>query len=193
MNIPVVQERGGLILLNNVVIIPTGNEVLSGIVIDTNSPAIMQVILEKYPTCEVTRLKPIRDSEKEIIEVIDRCVSNKYDLVIIIGGSGGGHRFEPSLSEDYTHTAMLKFFNSYNAVEIYGKNGHLWSKIVCSTKESTKIINVPGPYVEAVSAAKALVECYKDGVEDNSAICEKVSEAVISNYSSNAGIKCVRI
>ncbi|MDF2616823.1 MAG: molybdopterin binding domain protein, partial [Sedimentibacter sp.] len=58
MNITAVQERGGLILLNNVVIIPTGNEILNGIVIDTNSPAIMQIILENYPTCEVTRLKP---------------------------------------------------------------------------------------------------------------------------------------
>lgn len=193
MNITAVQERGGLILLNNVVIIPTGNEILNGIVIDTNSPAIMQIILENYPTCEVTRLKPIKDSEKEIIEVLDACVNKKYDMVIIIGGSGGGHRFVLSLSEDYTHTAMLKFLNSYNAVEIYGKNGHLWSKIVCGNRDSTRILNVPGPYVEAISAVKALVACCKDGVEDNKTICENVSESVILNYSSSVGIKCIRI
>jgi molybdopterin biosynthesis enzyme MoaB len=140
----------------------------------------------------VKRFKPIKDSENEIAEVIQEC-AGKYDLVIIIGGSGGGHRYVSSLSEDYTHTAILRSMNSYSAVEIYGKNGHLWSKIVCGGKDTTRIINVPGPYVEAVSAAKSLMGCYMDGIEEDSAICEKVSEAVISNYSSDAGIKCVKI
>jgi molybdopterin biosynthesis enzyme MoaB len=180
-------------LINKVAIIPTGNEILSGVVIDTNSPAIMQEILENYPACQITRFKPVIDKESNIVVEIDKCVKDLYDLIIVIGGSGGGHRFEKSLSEDYSHTAMSNYLADYSAIEIYGKNGHLWSKIVCGTKNLSTIINVPGPYVEALAAAKAILKCAKENIIDKNIICERVSEAVISNYPSGGEVKCVRI
>lgn len=180
-------------MINKAVIIPTGNEVLNGVVTDTNSPAIIQILLENYPACQITRLKPVMDKENEIVEIIDKCVNDANDLIIIIGGSGGGHRHSASLSEDYSHSAMLKYLSDYSAIEIYGKNGHLWSKIVCGKKNSSMIINVPGPYVEAIAAARTIVECFKSDNKDKNIFCEKAAEAIISNYPSSEGIKCVKM
>lgn len=180
-------------MLSKVSIIPTGNEILSGIVTDTNSPAIMQLILEKYSECEATRLRPIIDKEIDIVKAIDKCVKNKDNLVIIIGGSGGGHRHVSTLSEDYTHSAMLSYLKEYSAREIYGKNGHMWSKIVCGKKDSTFLVNVPGPYVEAIASVKTLMECFINNIKDEDIICEKVAKTVIANYPSDVGVKCVEI
>lgn len=180
-------------MLNSVSIIPTGNEILNGIVIDTNSPAIMQIILDNYPACKITRLVPVMDKEVEIVNAIDRCVTDMDDLIIIIGGSGGGHRYVSTLSEDYTHSAMLKYLEKYSTREIYGKNGHLWSKIVCGRKKESLIINVPGPYIEATSAIKTLIKSLMDNVDDENIICEKVANTVLSNYPSSDGVRCVEI
>ncbi|MDR7869687.1 MAG: molybdopterin-binding protein [Tissierellaceae bacterium] len=180
-------------MLKKVSIIPTGNEIYNGVVIDTNSPAIMQIILENFPQCEITREKPVIDKENKIVEKIDKCVSKESDLIIIIGGSGGGFRFDSSLAEDYTHSAIISYLTEYTSREIYGKNGHLWSKIVYGRKDSTIVTNVPGPYVEALAAAKALVKSLKEDTEDSQSICEDMANAVISNYPSKEGIKCVRI
>lgn len=188
-----VQKRGGSTLLRKISIIPTGNEIYNGVVIDTNSPAIMQIILENFPGCEVTREKPVIDKENEIVEKIDSCINKDSDLVIIIGGSGGGYRYDPSLAEDYTHSAMISYLTEYTAREIYGKNGHLWSKIVYGRKDSTIVSNVPGPYVEAVAASKVLIKSLKDGRQDSQLICEDIANAVLENYPSKEGIKCVRI
>lgn len=189
----VVQRRGGLILLEKISIIPTGNEIYNGVVIDTNSPAIMELVLEEFPQCEITRSKPVIDEENKIIEKIADYVNEGRNLVIIIGGSGGGHRFDPSLSEDYTHGAMLKYLTKHAAREIYGKNGHLWSKIVFGQKNNTMVTNVPGPYVEAVAATKVLINHLRNGTTDNNIICQDMANAVLNNYPSKDGIKCVKI
>lgn len=188
-----VQRKGGLTVLKKVSIIPTGNEINNGVVIDTNSPAIMQIILENFPQCEVSREKPVIDKENKIVEKIDECVSKDTDLVIIIGGSGGGFRFDSTLAEDYTHSAMISYLSEYSAREIYGKNGHLWSKIVYGKKDSTIVTNVPGPYVEAVAAAKVLIKSLKENNKESHSICEDMANAVLENYPSKEGIKCVRI
>lgn len=186
-----VQKKGGSILINKAVIIPTGNEILSGIVVDTNSPAIMQIILENYPKCEITRLTPVMDKEREILKVIDKHVNNSNELVIIIGGSGGGHRYVDTLAEDYTHSALSRYLEDFSAREIYGKNGHLWSKIVCGKKGSTIVINVPGPYVEAIAATKTLISCIKENITDKNVLCQNVAETVLSNYPLGGNIRCV--
>lgn len=187
------QRRGGLILLEKVSIIPTGNEIYNGVVIDTNSPAIMELVLEDFPKCEIIRSKPVIDKENKIIERIDNFVNEDRDLVIIIGGSGGGHRFDPSLAEDYTHGAMIKYLTKYTAMEIYGKNGHLWSKIVFGQKNNTMITNVPGPYVEALAATEILMSHLINNITDYNKICQGMAKAVLNNYPSRDGIKCVKI
>jgi len=180
-----VGKKGGVILLNSAVIIPTGDEIFNGIVIDTNSPVIMQLILEAYPRCEVRRLMPVIDNEIEIIEKIKECLNRNVDLIILIGGSGGGHRYVPTLGKDFTHSAILKYLKDYKYKEIYGKNGHMWSKLIAAKKDNTLVINVPGPYVEAIEATKACINCLVNDEKDLTIIVEKIAEAVLSKYPTN--------
>ncbi|MHC6181223.1 molybdopterin-binding protein [Clostridium sp. JNZ X4-2] len=179
------RKKGGIILINSVVIIPTGNEVLNGVVTDTNSPAIMQLILDQYPKCEITRLKPVSDNEDEIAARLRKCIDKNIDLVIFIGGSGGGHRYVSTLAKDFTHSAIEKCISEYKYKEIYGKNGHMWSKLVAARQGDTLVVNVPGPYVEAVEAAKACIHCLTDNEKDLNIIVDRISSAVLSKYPKN--------
>ena len=54
-------------VINKAIIIPTGDELKSGIVLDTDSPMIMQVLLSMNGNCLVIRNEPISDSEELII------------------------------------------------------------------------------------------------------------------------------
>lgn len=172
-------------MIDRAIIIPTGNEIAKGIVTDTNSPAIMEIILENFPGCEITRLKPCLDIQKEIVQTLDKCVSNNANLIILIGGSGGGHRFVPTLGKDYTHSSLMEYIPKAAYREIYGPNGHLWSKLVVGKKDESLIVNVPGPYAEAVAAAKACIRLLKEGIEDENILVEKIADAVFMQYPTN--------
>ncbi|MCI1944776.1 molybdopterin-binding protein [Clostridium luticellarii] len=172
-------------MINSVVIIPTGNEVLSGVVTDTNSPAIMQLILEKYPGCEIKRVRPVSDNEDKIVEQLKKCIDENVDLVIFIGGSGGGHRYVSTLARDFTHSAIERCISEYKYKEIYGKNGHMWSKLVAARQGGTLVVNVPGPYVEAVEAARACIGCLTENEEELDVIVDRISSAVLSKYPKN--------
>lgn len=184
-----VQKRGGLNLINRAVIIPTGDEILNGIVTDTNSPAIMGLILEAFPQCEVTRVKPVNDTEEKITNKLSECIDKGNELIFLIGGSGGGHRYIPTLGKDYTHSALVKFLPDAEAREIYGANGHLWSKLIAAKKGGSIIITVPGPYVEAVAAAGAAIELLERGEENIDIIVSKTAEAVLEKYPSGGKLR----
>lgn len=175
-------------MINKAIIIPTGDEILKGTVIDTNSPAIMALILERFPWCEVTRITPSVDDENTIITKLKKAIEEKADVIIIIGGSGGGHRFIPNASKDFTHTAILKVFPNSCYKEIYGKNGHLWSKLIAAKEGESLVANVPGPYVEAVAAAKAALDTISEGETDPKIIVEMTSKAVSQQYPSSGEI-----
>ena len=52
-------------MINNAIIIPTGDEVFNGTVLDTNSTAIMTLILKTFPWCHIKRLTPVEDDVRE--------------------------------------------------------------------------------------------------------------------------------
>jgi len=62
---------------------------------------------------------------ESIVKILEKCIVEKADLIFIIGGSGGGHRFIPNAAKDFTHTAILKRLPDSCYKEIYGKNGHM--------------------------------------------------------------------
>lgn len=171
-------------MIEKAVIIPTGEEIKNGVVLDTDSPMIMQELVKLYQGCQVLRINPLSDDEEVIGEKI-KSYSKTADLVILIGGSGGGHRFSKTLSNDFTHSALEHVLDIKFSTEIYGKNGHLWSKLYCGKLENAIVINVPGPYDEAYAAIKAFCSVYKSDENKLEDINTAMTEAVIKQYGSN--------
>ena len=166
-------------------ILPTGDEIQNGIVLDLDAPELMGQILRQYPQAEVTRLCPLKDVEDVIFQKITEVAEGAPDLIVLIGGSGGGHRFSPTLGKDFTHTALARYLDEYASHEIYGKNGHMWRKLVCGKKGSTTFINVPGPFVEAQAAIKAFLTAYeKQATPDEISLA--MAEAVFALYPVGA-------
>lgn len=173
--------------MEKVLLIPTGNEICQGIVLDTNSPALMEIILEKFPQACVQRLSPVQDDVDAIRKAIED--HRNWNLIILIGGSGGGKQYDPDLAADMTHPALEHLLQQKIEKRIYGYNGHLWSRLlVGKLAEETLIANVPGPYVEAVAAGKALIASLAEG-QDLSAVSERVAAAVLAQYPRGGIVK----
>ena len=172
--------------MKSVYILPTGDEIKSGIVLDLDAPEIMEQAVRTFPEAEVTRVCPLIDVEDTIFNKIKEISEErKPDLIVLIGGSGGGHRFSKSLGKDFTHSALEKYLDEYASHEIYGKNGHMWSKLVCGKKDNTIIMNVPGPFVEAKVATEAFFKAYLDG-KTLDEISLAMAEAVLAQYPVGA-------
>jgi molybdopterin biosynthesis enzyme len=166
------------------VIIPTGTEIIDGTVLDTNSPAIMNSLLRREPLCEIHRCTPVPDDLDAICGAVETWVEG-VELVVIIGGSGGGHRFSSTLSEDHTHNALESLLDEKVSREIWGKNGHLWCKLVCGKKNGTLVINVPGPHVEAKAAIEAFCGAYTTNPSGLDEINIEMIQAVLSQYPAS--------
>jgi molybdopterin biosynthesis enzyme len=163
------------------ILLPTGDEIRNGTVLDTDSPSIMERILRAFPDAQVCRMPPQPDDAGVISEKIRELVLAQPDLIVLIGGSGGGHRYSSTLGKDFTHSALENRLSPVYSREIYGKNGHLWTKLVCGKWGNTLVVNVPGPYVEACAAAEALVEtlCAGKGLNE---VNQAMAEAVLRQY-----------
>ncbi len=170
------------LMFNKAVIIPTGDEVKEEIVLDTDSPMIMQELIKLNGNCNVVRYSPICDKQDEIIECIKKVVHEGSDLIVIIGGSGGGHRYSNTLGKDYTHSSLDLLLEEKYASVIYGKNGHMWSKLLCGKIGTTMIINVPGPYDEAQAAIKSFCASYEKNEDDLKEININMMKAVREQY-----------
>jgi molybdopterin biosynthesis enzyme len=163
-----------------VVLIPTGDEIRSGIVKDTDSPEILSRLVARYPCCRVTRAAPVADVEDAVLLALAAWTGQGVDLIVLIGGSGGGSRYSGNLAADRTHSALEKFLQTRVSKEIYGPNGHMWCKLVCGKKNGTLIINVPGPIVEARAAFEAFLRVYPS--EDLQAMNGAMIDAVLAQY-----------
>ena len=171
--------------MKSVCLLPTGNEIQNGTVLDLDAPELMRQIVAAYPMAQVTRLCPLVDEEDAIVQKIAWAAGQGPDLIVLIGGSGGGHRFSNTLGRDFTHTALERFLDERASREIYGKNGHLWSKLVCGKKGETLVVNVPGPFAEAKAAMAACLTALEqgEGVEE---ICRTMAQAVYAQYPAGA-------
>ncbi|MEG0750637.1 MAG: hypothetical protein RR998_07380 [Oscillospiraceae bacterium] len=168
----------------NAVIIPTGDEIRDGTVLDIDSAEIMTQLIKLSPRCRITRIPPERDCEEHLTEIVASHSGADADLIVLIGGSGGGHRYSSTLGKDFTHSALVTLLKPCFTREIYGKNGHLWSKLVCGMCKETLVVNVPGPFTEAAAAIAAFrksCEC-NQGLEE---INESMARAVFNQYPQN--------
>lgn len=179
-------------MIGRAYIIPTGDEIKNGTVLDLDSPRIMESLVRLNPEMVITRLAPVVDVEANIVDTMQRCIDGGADLIVLVGGSGGGHRFSATLGKDYTHSAMELYLDRKVSHCIYGKNGHMWSKLVCGQKGSTLIINVPGPIREASATIAAFAACARksmDIAELNAAMTQALYEQYPQDkVESDAGI-----
>ena len=173
--------------MKTVYILPTGNEILNGTVLDLDTPEIMGQVVRHYPAAEVVRLSPLVDEEDAIFKKIEEIAARGPDLIILVGGSGGGHRHSSSLAKDFTHSALSRYLDQKSTREIYGKNGHLWCKLICGRKAQTVIVNVPGPFQEAKAAAAACLNALA-GDRDLDGICADMAEAVFAQYPPGGAV-----
>jgi molybdopterin biosynthesis enzyme len=173
-------------MVREAVIIPTGDEVRDGIVRDTDSPEIISGLIARHPCCRVTRTAPLADSEEALLREVAAWVERGVELVVVIGGSGGGGRYSADLADDCTHAALERFLEIKVAKEIYGKNGHMWCKLVCGRAGGALVLNVPGPLVEARAAFEAFLRLYP--TEDLRAINDAMIDAVLAQYPLSPGV-----
>lgn len=155
---------------------------MSGIVTDIDSPEVMRLLVKDFPACEVTRLSPVLDVQAKIVETVEHLAAEPYDLIVLIGGSGGGHRYNATLSFDYTHSALESCLSDAESTQIYGKNGHMWCNLVCGRKSSSLVINLPGPYREAAAAMEAFLSAYARDPDDFRQINREMADAVLKQY-----------
>ena len=57
-------------MFSKAIIIPTGDELAAGIVLDTDSPAVMGQLLAVNPSAFVARTAPVSDKEENITNTI---------------------------------------------------------------------------------------------------------------------------
>ena len=171
--------------VNRAVVIPTGGEIMDGTVLDTVSPAVIFSLIRMNPLCTVYRAAPIEDEQNIIRRAVEYWVCEGMELVVLIGGSGGGHRHCTTLSEDYTWSALDKLLDEKASREIWGKNGHMWCKLVCGRRKGALVINLPGPHSEAKAAIEAFCRVYPQNSKGLEEINAAMMQAVLAQYPVN--------
>jgi hypothetical protein len=85
------------------------------------------------------------------------------------------------LAVDCTHEAVLEIVQGCEAVELIGSNGHLLAKIVVGRFEDKLVVTLPGPTVEAVSGAKAVLGNIVEDVNVK-ILALQVAQAIFAQY-----------
>ena len=107
--------------MNRIWIIPTGDEIRNGVVRDLDSPMVMSEMLRIWPMAEIVRTAPVYDEMQEILNMLLSAREDGADLAVLIGGSGGGHRFSPTLGKDFSHSARMFFWSRELPERFMGK------------------------------------------------------------------------
>ncbi len=171
-------------MFSRAIIIPTGDELASGVVLDTDSPEIMGQLLAINGNAFVARTSPVLDREDFITRTVKGFADDGYDLIVLIGGSGGGHRFSTTLGKDFTHSSLDSILESRHEGALYGKNGHMWSKLVIGRLGGTLVFNVPGPFEEASATIKAFRKSYSEDSENLEEINNSMLAALKAKYGA---------
>lgn len=169
-------------MFEKVMLIPTGDELRAGTVLDTDSPAVLGRLLRLNGSCSVLRVPPVRDEEAAVADAVRAGAAGGWDLLVLIGGSGGGHRYVPTLGKDFTQSALELLLEDKQVTELYGKNGHLWSKLLCGRLNGALVINLPGPFQEAEAAIRAFCTAYEADPADLAGINKAMAAAVEACY-----------
>ena len=73
-------------MISKAFILPTGNEIKDGTVLDLDCPKILEKLVKLNPEMVVVRQAPVVDVEKNIVEAMRRCVEDGAELIVLVGG-----------------------------------------------------------------------------------------------------------
>lgn len=141
-------------------IFPTGFEVQDGMIEDTNSPFISELL--KKEGYETQIMPPISDNCLQIRHAIENAMNEGYSLIITTGGVGAEDK-------DFTVEAVLEL-DPYAAVPWLvkyqkGTGRHVKEGIRIAVGEinKAKIISLPGPNDEVKIAMDVLISNLNEG------------------------------
>ena len=176
-------------MIDRACIIPTGDELARGWVKDTSSAVVASVLGRTFPNCEIRVCPPAGDREELIIAAVDDADA---DLVMVSGGSGGGSRHLAYLAPDVTHSALCRRFPGAATTDIWGPGGHLWCRLVAAEADGCLVLSLPGPHVEAVSAAGAVIEILARGESDLATLADGLALGVLRTYPPECRVTVAR-
>ena len=164
-------------------VFPTGEEVLSGVVKDTNSPYIRDRLEKEGFRVDIGSVLP--DDTDLIASAILNAVDNGYGLIITTGGVGAEakdrtvealKKIDPDAATPY----VMKFHRGTGRHE---KDG---VKIGVGSIGPSLIVSLPGPNDEVRLCMETLIEGLKKGL-DKYGLAEEIVRTLKSKYISEHG------
>lgn len=150
--------RGGV--LKRVKVIPTGNEVVTGVIQDTNSSLIKQEF-EKLGY-EVDVSPSVEDDERAIANAIESAIYEGYGVIITTGGIGAEEKDKTvEATKRIDPKATTPYIVHYK--KGYGRHAKDGVRIGVGKVGEFLIINLPGPHEEVKECLNVLIPELKNG------------------------------
>lgn len=154
------------------VVFSTGQEVITGQIVDTNQPAIKAALTAEGYT--VTRGPALKDDSNYIAGMIRNAIDQDgYRLVITTGGVGAE-------SKDHAIEALIRVdpdaATPYICMFEKGQGRHMKEgiRIGVGERDGSLMVVLPGPNDEVRASLPIVVECLENG-EDKHAMAEKLA------------------
>ncbi|MCD6130541.1 MAG: competence/damage-inducible protein A [Candidatus Hydrothermae bacterium] len=150
-------------ILKRVKVIPTGNEVVTEIIQDTNSPLIKREF-EKLGY-EVNVSQPVEDDERAIANAIESAIYEGYGIIITTGGVGAEEKDKTvEATKKIDPGAATPYIVYYNKGS--GRHAKDGVKIGVGKVGEFLIINLPGPNEEVKECLDVLIPELEKGNHD---------------------------
>jgi len=159
-------------------IFPTGTEVLSGVIQDTNSPFIKQELERQGYHATIGEILP--DDVVAISNAVEDALDDAYGLIITTGGVGAE-------GKDKTVEATVRLDSSAATpwVVKYEQTGrHVKQGVRIGVGQIGKalVVNLPGPNDEVRDCLPVLLSSLAEGTRDKHIIAERLSAKLKSRH-----------
>lgn len=145
--------------LNRVKVFPTGNEVIEGVIEDTNSPYIKDKFEDNGYTVSIGRALP--DDKNTITNNIENAIFEGFGIIITTGGVGAESKDKTvEATERLDPEAVTPYIVKYDKTGRHAKEG---VRIGVGKTGQALIINLPGPNDEVKDCVKIILKELEEG------------------------------
>ena len=161
------------------IVFPTGFELVDGLIEDTNTPYLKQLLESEGYKVDVGDI--ISDEIYDVVNKLSEAVSKAYGLIITTGGVGaedkdkmveGVLRIDPDAASPY----IVKFRQGTGR---HVKDG---VKIAVGSVGPSLIISIPGPNDEVKVASSVLLNCIKNNC-DKQETAQQIAKALAAKLA----------